>query len=490
MPERRAYKTDESFLEKLAIGANGTKFVFDDLRQYDHAPVELERGSRSFKLWKAIKIKRVRVPDLLCTRCGLRVESRAKTKLEISMSHSRSQAERGWDFGMLDDDRVALVVCGRVGDRPIDWAASPPVQYLLVRDLRQAFKSNAVRTTEAKGAQEGFEIRLTWPAAVADEPGTVTALSEQSLQYRTASGRVRTVRLLRNGGRTLIPTVRVGESVEPHQILAAVVPVATTFLCKPLPDPVAYFTRLLTSPNLSDRYGAVKGLASHLAAPVVAAALHARMADDREHIFVQLEAAANLMRLGDQRAQAFFDAIVEDEYLQNRLEAVIILGELPSAAARALLTKVLLAETQHPEIRAGAAWSLGELQDRQSLSTLVQSLEETDEGIRIEAARALAKLARIDQAIVLRAFANASETRRPGLAWSLSKAGDLKLDDLLPTLTGLDARQWGSWLLGTQAPEEFVKELERLRAADPEVYFAATVLWKVMASWVDGLEEY
>jgi hypothetical protein len=35
-----------------------------------------------------------------------------------------------------------------------------------------------------------------------------------------------------------------------------------------------------------------------------------------------------------------------------------------------------------------------------------------------------------------------------------------------------------------------VPEVEDLARRDPEVYFAVTVLWKILASWVYGLEEY
>lgn len=76
MPARN-FKTDASFLEKLAMGAIGTRRVFFDLEAQGHKPLELERGSMSFKLWKAIKIKRARVPDLICLGCGQRIESRA-----------------------------------------------------------------------------------------------------------------------------------------------------------------------------------------------------------------------------------------------------------------------------------------------------------------------------------------------------------------------------------------------------------------------------
>ena len=74
-----AFKADESFLEKISIGAIGTKKVFEDLQRQGHLPIELERGSMNYKIWKTIKIKRIRVPDILCARCGMRIESRAKT---------------------------------------------------------------------------------------------------------------------------------------------------------------------------------------------------------------------------------------------------------------------------------------------------------------------------------------------------------------------------------------------------------------------------
>src|SRR2546427_10221655 len=84
MASRRSFKSDESFLEKISIGAIGTRRVFENLKKQGHHPLELERGSMSFKIWKTVKIKRIRVPDILCVRCGRRVESRAKTKFEVS----------------------------------------------------------------------------------------------------------------------------------------------------------------------------------------------------------------------------------------------------------------------------------------------------------------------------------------------------------------------------------------------------------------------
>lgn len=156
------FKTDESFLEKISIGAIGTKRVYENLLSQHHLPIELERGSMSYKIWKKIKIKRIRVPDILLVNCGVRVESRAKTNLEITMSHSQSDPNRGWDFGLKDTDYVALIGCQKNGDNPVDWLADDFVQYISVRELREAVTRNEIIEIEAKGAQEGFEKRITW----------------------------------------------------------------------------------------------------------------------------------------------------------------------------------------------------------------------------------------------------------------------------------------------------------------------------------------
>jgi len=100
MVNRRSFKSDVSFLQKISMGATGTIAVFNNLEEQGHTPIELERGSRSFKIWKSIKIKRIRVPDILCVDCGKYIECRTKTKREISMSHSQVDTARGWDYGL------------------------------------------------------------------------------------------------------------------------------------------------------------------------------------------------------------------------------------------------------------------------------------------------------------------------------------------------------------------------------------------------------
>ena len=202
MAARRSFKSDDSFLEKLAIGACGTRRVIDHLSQLGLGPIELERGSTSYKLWKAVKIKRIRVPDVLCVTNGVRVESRAKTKLSVSMSHSQADAERGWDYGLKDSDFVALVECSKSGDAPVDWKASEIVQYLKVGDLRSAYDANRVIMERAKGAEEGFEVRLTWPAAIASAAGRISAIGPGRIKFKRCEDN-RTISLARLTRRAL-----------------------------------------------------------------------------------------------------------------------------------------------------------------------------------------------------------------------------------------------------------------------------------------------
>jgi hypothetical protein len=492
MPIPRAFKTDESFLEKIAIGATGTRRTFEDLRAQGHQPVELERGSMSFKIWKAIKVKRVRVPDILCLRCARRIESRAKTKMEISMSHSMSDPERGWDYGLEDGDMVALVHCGKTGPGPLDWVADPLVQYVTVRSLRKAWKAKKVKKEAPKGVQEGFETRATWPSAIAKAEGEVEEVGSQKIRYRKATdNRSVSVWLRREvDGKAVIlkPLATARATVQPNQIIASVAPVSAQFPCEGGATAQDYISWLHSS-SLTDRYAGAKAL-SRCEGEESTSALLERVLDAKEHIYVRVEAAAGLMRRGNPVGREFLASSLQREYLECRLEAAIVLGEIPTREGAQLLIEALQDDQQHPEIRAGAAWSLGELGAREALPSLIQSFSALDMPVKIEAARSLAKLARKYVADVIQRLPHGAREERPGIAWALSKASNFGVLQLLPALVDEDARQWVAYIIGTQSREKMLPEIETLARQDPEVYFAVTVLWKIIASWVYDLEEY
>src|SRR5207247_475666 len=130
------------------------------------------------------------------------------------------------------------------------------------------------------------------------------------------------------------------------------------------------YIRALSSASLSDRYAAAKAL-SHLTSAAAREALIKKLNDDQEEAYVRFECAAGLARLGEEVGWRFIQDRLSDGYLSYRLEAVIILAEIPGDRSCALLTQVIRDRTQHPEIRAGAAWALGEMRERDAIPVLI-----------------------------------------------------------------------------------------------------------------------
>ena len=101
-------KVDSSFLKFVTMGAMGARRVAQLMTDACLQPIELERYSSSNKIWQT-KVKRLRLPDLLCLATGLRVEVRAKSDLTIKMSDTPTNADRRWNSGLAGGDMVAFV---------------------------------------------------------------------------------------------------------------------------------------------------------------------------------------------------------------------------------------------------------------------------------------------------------------------------------------------------------------------------------------------
>jgi len=170
-----AFKRDDSFLQYLSMGAVGSARVAPDLNAHGHHTIELERYTTSNKIW-ATKVKRLRLPDLVCLRCGVRVEVRAKSRLEVKLSDSPAVAGRTWDAGLGDGDLVAFI---QVTSRDGSVSAEDWVEYFRVSDLRAT--AAASKLSQPKSPTEGSERTRTWPASVATRNGIVTATSPTHL---------------------------------------------------------------------------------------------------------------------------------------------------------------------------------------------------------------------------------------------------------------------------------------------------------------------
>jgi HEAT repeat protein len=403
------------------------------------------------------------------------------------MSHSYADAERAWNSGLYDQDFVALVGVHKSGEEPIDWEADYYVSYVKVGEMDKTFREGLVKSTTPKGAQEGLESRLIWPSIVASFEGTVLAVDDTSIRIQRASNnRIQPYRLKRAGVK---PRVKVGDSIVQDQIIASVITPHRSFKCEQI-SAEEHFLRRLQSASVSERYAAAKALRFLPTSERILDALSDRLNDPDEHIYVRMEAAATLARADKADGWDFIRQRLQDDFATQRLEAVIILAELDKPTSISLLQSVLRDPMQHAEVRAGAAWSLGELGNPLSIESLVDAFGELEAVIRVEAARALARFAPTYSQDLIHRFESASTTLRPGIAWALSKQGRFSLSDLLAVRNDENSRQWISYILGMRDSKEFVSELEALKAQDTEVYFATTVLWKIVSSWVYELKEY
>jgi hypothetical protein len=489
------FKSDDSFLKKLAVGAAGTNATIENLVALGYSPIELERGARGFKIWKRIKIKRVRVPDLLCLSTGLRFESRGKTKVEISMSHSVKDPKRTWDAGMHDDDYVSVVVLNQTDDSPTRPERVSPVHYVSVRSLRDAFNSHQVTITKPKGVDEGSEIRVVWTCASANKDSTVEEVTGTRIRLRpTDQSKVQTIQLSRSKGAVILaPLVSVNDVVQANQIVASVADARTT-----LPPPTyvdeQFFAIRLTSMSLSERYAAAKALRYRGYSSKTNAILLERMNDSVEDIYVQLEAAAALAAHGVEAGWDFLEDKINSNALlvplETQLETVIVASEIAHQRSEKLLIKVLMDRNRDEELRAGAAWALGQFETNTSALSLIGTFNSNPLDIRIEAARALLKISGKQVPFLIDQLKKVEQASRDGIAWVLARSETVDLSSLLTSDDDLNLRGWASYVIGLERDKFDQKDLDAICSQDPEVYFATSVLWQIVQSWINQITEY
>lgn len=344
------FKVDTSFLRYLTMGARGTRQVITELRDLGFEPIELERYSTSNKIW-ATKIKRLRLPDLLCVRTGLKVEVRAKSKLTIQMSHAPGNAERIWDADADDDDLVAFIAC-REG--PHGRALADKAAYFAIGSLRRSI--GATKPIGAKSGAEGSERGIAWPATVPNKSGTVLAVTSSLLTVINDGAKSQYSYQMK--GRH--PYVRPGDRFKAGTTFLAGAPDRMANLqlyLKQRYDPL----RLLRSARPTDRYAAVKAIRFRPDCQGAADALLSRMLAREADPRVELEAAATATALGLTAGQDRVAKFVwESPDTELSMEAILILAEVRGSFARAELIRaagdtVVLGD----ERRQAAIWGLG-----------------------------------------------------------------------------------------------------------------------------------
>jgi hypothetical protein len=307
------------------------------------------------------------------------------------------------------------------------------------------------------------------------------------------TARRQTVKLNRSEGKILlVPQVKINDIVEQNQIVASVVPVNIKLTC-PKSVNEKYFIDRLGSVNLSERYAAAKALRYRGYTAKAQPILENRMNDNDEDIYVQLEAAAALASYNNTKAWNFLEnklrSSVMSVPLETQLETIIVSSEIQSEKSENLLIDVLKDNNRDEELRAGAAWALGQFPTQKTATALVDTFDLTALDIKIEAARALLRIGEPQKNHLVSLLKSITPNKRDGLSWALARIGNFDPNRLIKNADD-DLRKWISYIMGYGKDNFDQTYIENICKSDPEVYFAASVLWQILKSWVNELREY
>ena len=494
---RLALKPDSSFFRKIALGAVGSRRVAQDLDRRGHRIAELERGAMDTKLWKDIKRKRVRILDLVCERCGLRVESRAKTKAELSMSHSPTDRERAWDFGMVDSDVIAFPVCkageerlrssGRLKEPVsywhernwIRWHPEGKVNYVRVGQFL-AFPPGSAAT---KGVTEGSETSVSWKTRFSSRTGVVESIQGQRITIVRAGDGHRHTQTIPEPLRIVVGK---GQEITLNQIIASgVTPEADDDLRCPNAMPDGHLRRLLASRERTQRFTGVKLARLRLDASLEAVAN--LEADQEEDVYIRLEAAAYLVAVRKVAAKDLFAPYLMNPDQQIQLEAVIALGEAGTADCVGMLSAILDDPSQLFFARSAAAWCLSRIGGQEACGRLVRAFADVDPNIREEALEGIVTVNSDTVPVLLAGLQEVDPAIAAGCAEALRQHGALSNDavrEISAQLVGADPSLWAVWLAGNLPRDRLAVAVAGLQETAPQLHYAITLLWSFIESWV------
>ena len=350
-----SFKTEGSFFDKITMGAVGTQKVIELLNAGGHNVIELERYCTSNKIWRT-KIKRLRMPDLLCLKCGKRIESRAKTKLGVIMSDTDTNPKRRWNVSLRDEDMVAFVTCYK--DTFDNWVAGETINLFSVKDMLNS--ESETQLSSPKPAYEGSERDRTWKSYVPGFDFTVIGIEEEAGWQ--------TIRFLKPDGHRASKKITKGQHIyvqegetykAKEKIVSGVVSMENSCNCS---DNQYDFFIDLDSDVQEIKYAAVKALGCLPKTKSAIDALYTTVAKPDIDKRVCLEAYASLLRLGEDVWNEITDCVNSLGQTDLKMEYIFILGELgvlyPDKVI-AYLNRIILSDDQdEDEIVAAAIWSL------------------------------------------------------------------------------------------------------------------------------------
>lgn len=474
------FKADTSFLKFLTMGARGVHHTLARLSEIGFRPMELERYCGSNKIW-ATKVKRLRLPDLLCVRTGLRVEVRAKSDLKIRMSDAPANPDRVWDAGLRNNDLVAFVACKDTDHGPAPFGVPA---FFTVQALRDSASSSKLGSP--KSASEGAERDRTWPASIPARDGKVIQVTSGKIvtqMFATSDQRARNQTFTLKGKTAY---VREGDTFNAGSCFLSGTPASMATLDDYLSqtyDPIAG----LHSNNAVDRYAGVKALRirDDIAKERRLSELENLIRKESEQR-VRLEAAGSAIALGSSPGQEQIEAVLwkEETVPEMRMEAVLILTELgPGGFTRDQLRKI--ASAKHfvgNEIRQAAVWGLGKAGLR-SYEDLLGFLDDREENVVLHAIAAFGRdtPARVIERLVEKLFLT-DEAVAPAASAALRLIGsDAVLESLIRAYQhNAPARNWILATLGRMSPRLVREKLQGqpiLAQVEPMLLFAPGANW-------------
>lgn len=478
-----ALKSYERFLDFTSMGAVGTKKIRDYLESQGHKIIGLDRSSQSNKIWTT-KIKQLRAPDLLCLKCGQRIECRAKSKLQITMSDTPTRPDRHWDYGLRDGDLVGFVLCEMDPQSPYGWVASDKINLFSVENLRNAVGKS--RLGKPKGASEGAEQDRNWPAWVPGYDGKVVSVDDKTVTLVKDNGRRYSYSLK---DRDYHPHVRTGDIISKGALIAASV-VKSTETGRCLANSYD-FASDLHSNDRETVNAACKALG-------FASGSSARIISDLEKVshshpdrLIALQAAASLARLGNEYGWRLLEqTATSGQNLEIRMECVLILGELLLPRAIDILYYVASQKSNPGELRAAAIWGLGQYGNG-AFDMLLSFVGDPDTDVALHAIVAASRTidnSNVNQALDMLGLDHRTSAAIVQLVLSSESNSGAKVVHKLMESKGLQ-RGWLMYLAGLMGKDSVIEHLDPLLPRTEPVIRELSLMWEFHCdNWTNSVD--
>lgn len=462
------FKADWSFLEKVSMGATASKAVINLLNNSGHDVIELERYSTKNKIW-ATKIKRLRMPDLICLKCGKRIESRAKSKLDVRMSDNENNPERRWDAGLRDEDLIAFIQCQKEDD---EWIPANELNLFRTDSLRNTVGQS--KLGPAKSAGEGAERDRIWKTTIPKKDGMVIEVVPKSPKTQ--------IRVQYDDGKNYTYSVEYNVYSNPldrfiaYSTMIAGLPQRKECVSS-CSDRQYDFIQDLSSDSDEIRYGGVKALGylpKNIATIKALYELLTVEADPR----IMLEIYSSLIRLGENLWSDFYDYAMSIDDVQYKFEYILILGEL-NGYAEANDTLCMLAKNTSldTEMRSAASWGIKI--GSQTIPTIIEIAKDGDPKV---VSHVIAHAIDVFDDRLLVGYINEITCDENGAVVQkiLLESEPTSYENLVKEYVESNSplqKKWIAMTIGLSGEEKYGAYESQLKGNDPKLYELIITLW-------------